>query len=131
MRKKNETKAIIVASSDKAYGSYPLSKLPYKETYDLRPIYPYDVSKACSDMIAKSYSDDLFGLPIIITRFANIYGPSQLNFTALVPDCILALENYRKFILEVMEQTKEIFSTLKMCVIYILVYRTIFTKIYV
>lgn len=98
LRRKNETKAIIVASSDKAYGSYPLSKLPYKETYDLRPIYPYDVSKACSDLIAKSYSDDLFGLPIIITRFANIYGPGQLNFTALVPDCILALENYRKFI---------------------------------
>ena len=37
-------------------------------------------------------------MPIIITRFANIYGPGQLNFTALVPDCILAVENYRKFI---------------------------------
>ena len=36
--RKNETKAIIVASSDKVYGSYPLSKLPYKETYDLDQI---------------------------------------------------------------------------------------------
>ena len=67
LRKKGETKAIIVASSDKAYGTYPLSQLPYKETYDLRPIFPYDVSKACGDMISKSYSSDLFNLPIIIT----------------------------------------------------------------
>ena len=98
LRQKHETKSIIIASSDKSYGSYPLKKLPYKETYDLRPIYPYDVSKACGDLISKSYSSDLFNMPIIITRFANIYGPGQLNFTALVPDCILAVENYRKFI---------------------------------
>ncbi len=98
LRIKNRTKAIIMASSDKAYGSYPLSKLPYKETYDLRPVFPYDVSKACSDLIARSYTSNLFNLPIIITRFANIYGPGQLNFTALVPDCILAIEKYREFI---------------------------------
>ena len=97
LRKKGETKAIIVASSDKAYGTYPLSQLPYKETYDLRPIFPYDVSKACGDMISKSYSSDLFNLPIIITRFANIYGPGQLNFTALIPDAIRSCILKKKF----------------------------------
>lgn len=91
-------KSIIIASSDKAYGDYPVSKLPYKESYDLRALYPYDVSKASADMIAKSYSSGLFKLPIIITRFANIYGPGQLNFTALIPDCILANEGYRNFV---------------------------------
>jgi len=91
-------RSIIIASSDKAYGEYDISDLPYKETYDLRPLYPYDVSKASGDMIAKSYASDLFKLPVIITRFANIYGPGQLNFTALIPDCILANEGYRKFI---------------------------------
>ena len=98
LRRKKTVKSIIIASSDKAYGSYPLDQLPYKETYDLRPTYPYDVSKACCDLISKSYSSDLFRMPIITTRFANIYGPGQLNFTALVPDCILAIEKYRKFI---------------------------------
>ena len=90
-------KSIIVASSDKAYGEYKISDLPYKETHDLRPLYPYDVSKASGDMIAKSYASDLYQLPVIITRFANIYGPGQLNFTALIPDCILANEGYREF----------------------------------
>ena len=119
LRKKGETKAIIVASSDKAYGTYPLSQLPYKETYDLRPIFPYDVSKACGDMISKSYSSDLFNLPIIITRFANIYGPGQLNFTALVPDFILEIEKYRKFVPRGNGSNKRDFLYVKdVCVLY-------------
>lgn len=97
LRKHKYIKSIIVASSDKAYGEYKISDLPYKETHDLRPLYPYDVSKASGDMIAKSYASDLYQLPVIITRFANIYGPGQLNFTALIPDCILANEGYREF----------------------------------
>ena len=83
-----KVKSTIVASSDKAYGNYPLNSLPYKENYSLKPNFPYDTSKACADMIAKSYSSKLFNLPILITRFANIYGPGQLNFTALIPDVV-------------------------------------------
>ena len=98
LRKQKKIKSIIVASSDKAYGEYDQSNLPYKENYDLRPLYPYDVSKAAADMIAKSYASSLFNLPIIITRFSNIFGPGQLNFTALIPDCILANQGYRSFI---------------------------------
>ena len=85
---KKNLKSIIVASSDKAYGDYPVKLLPYKENYELKAIYPYDTSKACADMIAKSYTGKLFNLPIVITRFANIYGPGQLNFSALIPDLI-------------------------------------------
>ncbi len=98
LRIKKDIKSIIIASSDKSYGEYPLNELPYKETYDLRPIYPYDVSKACGDLISRSYASNLFNMPIIITRFANIYGPGQLNFTALIPDCILGNLSLRKFI---------------------------------
>ena len=97
LSRKKTVKSIVVASSDKAYGEYPISQLPYKEHFDLKPIYPYDVSKAAADMISKSYTTSLFNLPIIITRFANIYGPGQLNFTALIPDCILALLKLKKF----------------------------------
>jgi len=81
-------KSIVVASSDKAYGEHGIKKMPYQEDYSLLPIFPYDTSKACADMIAKSYSSKLFNLPIIISRFSNIYGPGQLNFTALIPDAI-------------------------------------------
>ena len=89
---------IIIASSDKAYGEFPIEKLPYKEEYPLKPKFPYDVSKACADLIAQSYASDLFELPIIITRFANIYGPGQLNFSALIPDVIRCALNDKKFI---------------------------------
>lgn len=78
-------KSIITASSDKAYGSH--KKLPYREDYALKPDNPYDVSKACTDLIAQSYHKT-YGLPVVITRFANIYGPGDYNFSRIVPDTI-------------------------------------------
>ena len=91
-------KSIIVASSDKSYGEYPSSKLPYKEEYPLNPKFFYDTSKACADMLSKSYaSNPKKPLPIIITRFANIYGPGQTNFSALIPDCIRSSLKYSVF----------------------------------
>ena len=53
-----------------------------KENYKLKCIYPYDVSKACADLIAQSFSSNLNKIPISITRFSNIYGPGQINFSA-------------------------------------------------
>ena len=82
--------AIIVASTDKAYGEYPATAMPYREHYPLKPRYPYDTSKACADMIAQSYASDVYRLPVVVTRFCNIYGPGQLNFSALIPDSIRA-----------------------------------------
>ena len=90
--------AVIIASTDKAYGSYEQDKLPYLEEYPLIPVYPYDVSKACADMIARTYASNLYSLPIIITRFCNIYGPGQLNFSALIPDAVRAVLGYGEFI---------------------------------
>jgi CDP-glucose 4,6-dehydratase len=96
--KNKNIKSVIVASSDKSYGEYPKSLLPYKEHYTSRAIFPYDVSKACADMISKSYSSDLFKLPIITTRFSNIFGPGQLHFSALIPDIMKSLILNKKFI---------------------------------
>ena len=94
---KNKVKAIIFSSSDKSYGAYPKKLMPYKESYDLRPNYPYEVSKACADFIAQSYSKAPFNLPIVICRFSNIYGPGQLNFSALIPDLIKSYYGYSSF----------------------------------
>ena len=90
--------SIIVASTDKSYGAYGRDKMPYKEDYPLIPIYPYDVSKACADMIARSYASDVFNLPVIVTRFCNIFGPGQLNFSALIPDGIRSALGHSEFI---------------------------------
>jgi len=90
--------SVIIASTDKSYGSYPREKMPYKEDYPLIPKYPYDVSKACADMIAQCYATEIYKLPIIVTRFCNIFGPGQLNFSAIFPDSIRACLGYGKFI---------------------------------
>ncbi len=46
--------AVVVASSDKAYGPSP--ELPYREDFPLRPASPYEASKAAADVIALSYA---------------------------------------------------------------------------
>jgi CDP-glucose 4,6-dehydratase len=79
--------SVIVASSDKAYGIH--DDLPYREDHALIPRFPYDVSKAAADMIARSYWDT-FGLPVAVTRFANIYGGGDINLSRLVPEAALA-----------------------------------------
>jgi CDP-glucose 4,6-dehydratase len=82
--------AIIVASSDKAYGSH--KKLPYQEDCSLKGDHPYDVSKSCADLLANTYFHT-YGLPVAITRCGNIYGPGDFNFSRLIPDamrCILS-----------------------------------------
>ena len=81
-------RAIVVASSDKAYGDH--EELPYREDFALQPIYPYDVSKACADLVARSYAHT-YGLPVAVTRLANIYGPGDFNLSRIVPDTAKAL----------------------------------------
>lgn len=79
---------IVVASSDKAYGSH--DELPYAEGFPLQPEYPYDVSKAATDMIARSYART-YELPVAVTRLANVYGGGDFNFSRIVPDTARAL----------------------------------------
>lgn len=78
---------VIVASSDKAYGRQ--DKLPYREDQPLLASHPYDVSKAACDMIARSYWPS-FGLPVAVTRFANLYGGAETNRSRLVPEAVCA-----------------------------------------
>ena len=49
-------------------------------------------------MIARSYASDIFNMPIVVTRFCNIFGPGQLNFSALIPDAIRSALGYYEFI---------------------------------
>jgi CDP-glucose 4,6-dehydratase len=79
---------VVVASSDKAYGSH--EQLPYREHFALQPAFPYDVSKAATDMIARSYAVT-YDMPVAVTRLANVYGPGDVNWARLVPDTARAL----------------------------------------
>jgi len=79
--------SVIVASSDHAYGRQP--KLPYREHHALAPVYPYDVSKAAADLLARSYWHT-YGLPVAVTRFANLYGGADTNRSRLIPEAVCA-----------------------------------------
>lgn len=81
-------KRIVVASSDKAYGSH--DQLPYFEDFKLNAVYPYDVSKACTDLISQSFAHT-FQLPVAVTRSANIYGPADVNLSRIIPGTILSV----------------------------------------
>jgi len=87
-RRSPKVKQIILASSDKAYGTP--EKLPYDETFPLQGIYPYDVSKSCADLIARSYAVT-YSLPIAITRCGNFYGGGDLNWTRVIPGTIRSI----------------------------------------
>ena len=76
---------VIVASSDKAYGSHDV--LPYTEDAPLQGRFPYDVSKSCTDLIAFSYYHT-YRLPVAVTRCGNLFGGGDLNFNRLIPGTI-------------------------------------------
>lgn len=78
-------KRVLIASSDKAYGEQPT--LPYDESMPLQGMHPYDVSKSCTDLIAKTYHNT-YGLPVCITRCGNFFGGGDLNFSRIVPGTI-------------------------------------------
>ena len=84
-RRTSTVKAVVIASSDKAYGEQ--ESLPYDETMPLRGRYPYDVSKSCADLLAQAYAVS-YSLPVAITRCGNFYGGGDLNFNRIVPGVI-------------------------------------------
>jgi CDP-glucose 4,6-dehydratase len=79
---------VVLASSDKAYGVQP--RLPYDERMPLLAEEPYDASKACAELIARTYFAT-YGVPVAITRCANLYGPGDRNWRRLVPGTLRSL----------------------------------------
>jgi dTDP-glucose 4,6-dehydratase len=65
----------IQISTDEVYGSLgPTGK--FTEDSPLRPNNPYSASKASADLLCRAYWK-AYGVPIIITRSSNNYGPYQ------------------------------------------------------
>ena len=81
----DRVRRVIVASSDKVYGDHDL--LPYTEEVAVQGMNPYDASKSCADLIARSYFHS-YGLPVSVGRFGNVYGGGDLNGSRLIPNTI-------------------------------------------
>lgn len=87
-RRSDTVRRVVVASSDKAYGSH--DNLPYGEDYPLLGLFPYDASKACTDILARSFAHT-YKTPVAVSRFANIYGPGDMNLSRIIPGTILSV----------------------------------------
>ncbi|MHB2025344.1 MAG: dTDP-glucose 4,6-dehydratase [Elusimicrobiota bacterium] len=77
---KRRVKRFVHVSTDEVYGSVP--KGLSKETDRLLPNSPYAASKAAADLLARSYHVT-HGLPVIVTRSSNNFGPYQYPEKAL------------------------------------------------
>ena len=82
-------KAIAISSSDKAYGN---GTVPYVESYAMNGKGTYEVSKSCTDLIARSYYSN-YNVPVVVTRCSNLYGGADMNMSRIIPNTIrLALK---------------------------------------
>lgn len=90
IRENKKIKGLIAASSDKAYGK---TKKTYTEDTPLRGDHPYDASKSSMDLICQSYFKT-YNLPVVITRFGNVYGEGDLHFDRIIPGiCKTVIKN--------------------------------------
>ncbi len=93
-RRFSYVKGVIVASSDKSYGK---SRKPYVETDPICGDHPYEVSKSAADLIAHAYAKT-YRVPVVVTRFGNIYGEGDLNFSRIIPGIMKAIIRKEKLV---------------------------------
>ena len=84
-----KVKAVVVSSSDKAYGS---GEVPYVEGQSLNGVGTYEVSKSAPDLIARSFYSN-YGVPVVVTRCSNLYGGGDMNFSRVIPNNINKILN--------------------------------------
>jgi dTDP-glucose 4,6-dehydratase len=70
--KKHQIKRYVHISTDEVYGS--IEQGSFTEESNLQPNSPYSASKAGGDLLVRSYHKT-YGLPVLITRASNNYGP--------------------------------------------------------
>lgn len=92
-RKRKSLKGIIVASSDKAYGK---SDKAYTENFALKGEDPFGVSKSSADLICQTYFKT-YNLPVVVTRFSNVYGEGDLHFDRLIPELCKSIIEDKEF----------------------------------
>lgn len=91
-----QIKGLIVASSDKAYGKLSIAKsrlsrdAKYTESSPLSGDHPYDTSKSVTDLISTTYYKT-YKIPVTVTRFGNIYGEGDLNYSRIIPGIMKAI----------------------------------------
>lgn len=85
--RKAEVGRVVITSSSEVYGTP--DTLPIRETHPLKAQSPYAASKIAADQLALSYHRS-FGLPVVVLRPFNTYGPRQ-STRAVLPSILKQL----------------------------------------
>jgi dTDP-glucose 4,6-dehydratase len=93
VRKYGLVKRFIHVSTDEVYGEVAIDETSSEKSL-LNPTNPYAASKAAAEFIVKSYNKS-YGIPIIITRGNNVYGPGQYP-EKLIPKFLMQLLHNKK-----------------------------------
>ncbi|MCI0708313.1 MAG: dTDP-glucose 4,6-dehydratase [Ignavibacteriae bacterium] len=75
LAKEFSLKKFVQVSTDEVYGSLGATG-KFTENTPIHPNSPYSASKAAADFLALSYHHT-FGIPVVVTRCSNNYGPFQ------------------------------------------------------
>lgn len=81
-------RATVCASSNHTYG--PQRTAPFPEGAPLNQLDVYGASKACADVVARSFAHN-FGMPVVAVRNVNSFGPGDPHTSHIVTGSILAL----------------------------------------
>jgi NAD dependent epimerase/dehydratase len=87
--RRNGVKRFIQTSTSEVYGT--AQYVPIDEKHPLQPQSPYSATKIASDCIALSFHYS-FGLPLVIARPFNTYGPRQ-SARAVIPSIVIQIAN--------------------------------------
>jgi NAD dependent epimerase/dehydratase len=90
--KENGAQKVIVTSTSEVYGT--AQYVPIDEKHPKQPQSPYSASKIGADAMAMSFYN-AFGLPVVIARPFNTYGPRQ-SARAIIPTIITQIANGAK-----------------------------------
>ena len=88
-------KSVVISTSDKAFGHAPP---PYTEKTSLSPLYTYETSKACQQMVSLCYFHN-YGVPVKIVASSNVYGPGDPNMSRIIPNTITRLASEKPALL--------------------------------
>jgi dTDP-glucose 4,6-dehydratase len=83
--RRHGTKRFVQVSTDEVYGSLP-AEGTFTEATPLHPNNPYSATKAAADLMTAAYVHT-FGVPAVVTRSSNNYGPYQ-HPEKLIPLCV-------------------------------------------
>lgn len=87
-----EVGRVVITSTSEVYGTP--ETLPIRETHPLQAQSPYAASKIAADQLALSYHRS-FGLPVVVLRPFNTYGPRQ-STRAVLPSILRQLMDGQK-----------------------------------